>query len=275
MLKKIIFLFIFIIFAGIANADTLKFAQITDVHTSEQNVKYNGRNLDNSQINLQKAVNAINADNSIQYVFFTGDSVDKADSGLYTIFFNTANKLNKPYYMALGNHDVNYGELSKQEALKIIKQNSYARKSGNYEIPLNDYFTAVILDGTHCAEINSTGYYSKETLNWLDEVLKKDKDKNVLIFQHFPVVEPADDKLYSFPHKILNKTALLKILKKYKNVVLISSGHYHVKGEFNKYGIIHYSTPALFLTPSYYRITTIDYNKNRINSVTSELKENN
>ena len=235
--------------SNIALADTLKFAQITDVHTSDTDVTYSGRNLSKNQINLQNAVSAINADDSIQYVFFTGDSVDKSQKKLYEKFFQNANKLNKPYYMAFGNHDVNYGnELNKKQALEIIKQNSYAHQDSNN--------------------------YTKETLNWLKKTLKENKDKNVIVFQHFAVVPPAKESNYSHKHNIINKNELVRVLKKYNNVVVVSSGHYHVKGEFDKYGMKHYSTPALFLTPSYYRITQIDYNGNHINKINSELKLN-
>ena len=276
MLKKFICIFVLMFVSNIAFADTLKFAQITDVHTSDTDVTYSGRNLSKNQINLQNAVSAINADNSIQYVFFTGDSVDKSQKKLYEKFFQNANKLNKPYYMAFGNHDVNYGnELNKKQALEIIKQNSYAHQdSNNYAVELNKDFVALMLDGTMESEVSAQGYYSKETLNWLKKTLKENKNKNVIVFQHFAVVPPAKESNYSHKHNIINKNELVRVLKKYNNVVVVSSGHYHVKGEFDKYGMKHYSTPALFLTPSYYRITQIDYNGKHINQIESELKLN-
>ena len=276
MLKKFICIFVLMFVSNIALADTLKFAQITDVHTSDTDVTYSGRNLSKNQINLQNAVSAINADDSIQYVFFTGDSVDKSQKKLYEKFFQNANKLNKPYYMAFGNHDVNYGnELNKKQALEIIKQNSYAHQdSNNYAVELNKDFVALMLDGTMESEVSAQGYYSKETLNWLKKTLKENKNKNVIVFQHFAVVPPAKESNYSHKHNIINKNELVRVLKKYNNVVVVSSGHYHVKGEFDKYGMKHYSTPALFLTPSYYRITQIDYNGNHINKINSELKLN-
>ncbi len=275
IMKKIILsVFVIILTVNAALADTLKFAQITDVHTSEQGVRYQGRNLDNSISNFQNAVDKINADKTIEYVFFTGDAVDVSDEKLYQKFFEVANKLNKPYYITFGNHDVNWG-INKHEALNIIKNNSYAHQnSANYAVSLNDKFTAVMLDGTYDKKFHSKGYFSKKTLNWLDKILKENENKYVLIFQHFPVAEPASDKKYKYPHKISNKHCLIRHLKKYDNVLIVSSGHYHVKGEFKKYGIQHYSTPAMFLTPSYYRITTIDYDKKKINDIKSELKLN-
>ncbi len=276
MLKKIIFIFIYVVFANTMFADTLKFVQISDVHTSEKGIKYNGRNLDNSQTNLRNAVKNINNDKSIQYVFFTGDSVDKSTANLYKIFFDIVNDLNKPYYMAPGNHDVIYGgEMDKAHSINIIKEYSYAHQnSGNFAVNLNEYFTAVMLDGTYDDRVSSQGYISDNTLNWLDNVLEENRNKNVLIFQHFPVVEPAKETNYSHPHNIVNKKKLIKVLKKHGNVVLISSGHYHVKGEFKKYGVKHYSTPALFLTPSYYREVIIDYDGKKVKNINSVLKLN-
>lgn len=273
-MKKFLFVLVFLLSANITLADTLIFAQVTDVHlpakTKQPIIK---RDYTHSEDNLRCAIRKINSDNNIQYVFFTGDSVDRSYKDLYEKFFGIANYLNKPYYVCLGNHDVNSpGGLNKTETLKIIQKLSrYHQYYPNYCIELNNDFIAIMLDGTNDYVPDTRGYFNKSTLQWLKNVLEENKDKKVIIFQHFPIVEPADGNLYTKLHQVRNKHALISTLKKHGNVKMIVSGHYHKSGEFEKYGIKHYSTSALFEMP-YYRIIKIDYEPNGdIKNIESEL----
>ena len=119
--------------------------------------------------------------------------------------------------------------------------------------------------------MDAQGYYSKNTLKWLEKILKENPNKQFLIFQHFPLFEPVKDSAYVHKHSTRKKGNYIKLLKKYKNVVLIASGHYHVSCEKVKYGVKHYSTSALFLEDSYYRVFEIDHDNGKINSIKSNL----
>ena len=92
-----------------------------------------------------------------------------------------------------------------------------------------------------------------------------------LIFQHFPLLEPVKDSAYVHKHSTRKKGNYIRLLKKYKNVVLIASGHYHVSCEKEKYRVKHYSTSALFLKDSYYRVFEIDHDDGKINSIKTNL----
>lgn len=279
-MKKILLVLVFLLSANISLADSLIFAQITDVHLPDK-IKQPiiKRDYTHSEDNLRCAIRSINDNSTIQYVFFTGDLVDRSYKELYEKFFDIANYLNKPYYVCLGNHDVNSPMgLNKTESLKIIQKLSrYHQYYPNYCVELNNDFLAVMLDGTNDYVPDTRGYFNKNTIQWLDNVLEENKDKKVIIFQHFPIVEPSDGNLYAKLHRVRNKHKLISTIKKYGNVIMVVSGHYHQSGEFEKYGMKHFSTPALFLTPSYYRIIKIDYEPNgEINRIETELikKEN-
>ena len=279
-MKKILLFLVFLLSANISLADSLIFAQITDVHLPDK-IKQPiiKRDYTHSEDNLRCAIRSINDNSTIQYVFFTGDLVDRSYKELYEKFFDIANYLNKPYYVCLGNHDVNSPMgLNKTESLKIIQKLSrYHQYYPNYCVELNNDFLAVMLDGTNDYVPDTRGYFNKNTIQWLDNVLEENKDKKVIIFQHFPIVEPSDGNLYAKLHRVRNKHKLISTIKKYGNVIMVVSGHYHQSGEFEKYGMKHFSTPALFLTPSYYRIIKIDYEPNgEINRIETELikKEN-
>lgn len=273
MRKFLLTLTLFSIFCNITLAETLIITHITDVHTPKSDIRtYEGRSFEYAEKNLETAIKQINKSDT-DSVFFTGDNVDQSFEEVFENFFNYTKKLTKPYYLALGNHDVNTPNgFTKQDTIKYLREKTpYSQPDANYYIELNDKFLAVILDGTNDTKIDSRGHFKKKTLKWFEGIINQHPDKYILVFQHFPIVEPAKDNSYFHKHTTKHKRPYIKLLKKYPNIVLISSGHYHIAGEFDKYGCKHFSTPALFLKDSYYRTIYIDYDSTQINSITSEL----
>ena len=96
-MKKILFLLLgFLLLSNIAFADTLTFVQISDVHIPQKDViKYEGRSIANAESNFKRAISAINDKEEIEYVFFTGDSVDRSNKEVYIRFFELVSNLNK------------------------------------------------------------------------------------------------------------------------------------------------------------------------------------
>ena len=88
IMKKILFtLFSFLFFISSANSETLKFAQVSDVHYPKIGIAgYDGRNFDFAIKNYNKAIDMIN-NSDIEYVFFTGDIVDKSFKEVFDDFF--------------------------------------------------------------------------------------------------------------------------------------------------------------------------------------------
>lgn len=275
MKKFLATLLTFTFFCNTTLAETLSFIHISDIHYPDKNIMgYLGRNFERAEQNLKSAISAINKTDT-NYVFITGDFVDQSRKEVFDNFFKTINSLDKMYYLALGNHDSNTPNgFTKANTLEYLKKATpYKQCGANYTIKLNDKFLAVMLDGSNDTKMDSRGYFSKQTLKWFEDIVAKNPDKHILVFQHFPIVEPAKDSSYFHKHTTRKKERFIKVLKKYPNILLISSGHYHVAGEFEKYGCKHFSTPALFLTPSYYRVVEIDYNANKINHIKTKLIE--
>ena len=273
-MRKILFtLLALLFFNSYVNAKTLKFAHVTDVHYPKTGIAgYEGRRFDFAIKNYNKTIDMIN-NSEIEYVFFTGDIVDKSFKEVFDDFFNTTSKLNKKYYISLGNHDSNSTNgFTKVDTLEYLKNNTpYHQNAASHYAVLNGNFIAIMLDGSNDIKMDAQGFYSKETLKWLEKILKENPNKQFLIFQHFPLFEPVKNSAYVHKHSTRKKGNYIKLLKKYKNVVLIASGHYHVSCEKEKYGVKHYSTPALFLEDSYYRVFEIDHDNGKINSIKSNL----
>ena len=264
-MKKNIFLsllFFFLIQCTVF-ANTIKFAQISDAHFIK-NDKYR------TEV-LQQAVKAINQEKGIEFTVFSGDNIDSPHAEYLPEFIKIANKLNKPYYIIIGNHDVfkNNG-LSKEQYLQIVKDNNifYKYKKPNYVFKKNG-FVFIVVDGAKEIIPGTTGYYKKETLVWLEKQLDKYKNKPVVILQHFPLVSEMEIK----SHSVYQKEEYLKLLDKYDNVISVIAGHLHMNSEVMRNGVYHITTPTLLYNPPYYKIITITTTKGFSPMIYTELKE--
>ncbi len=258
MIRILLCLFFMLLSSGAVPAGQLKIVHISDVHISLNKDNYGNRNIKRSALNLQKAVNSINAMEDVDFTVFSGDNIDDYRSEDLIKFCEITKKLEKPYYVAIGNHDAfAYGDLTKEKYLQILKKHNKNQKKAepSYYVRPNKDLVLVVLDGVINRIPSSFGYYSDETLAWLDKVLTKFKKKNVIIVQHFPLVEPYEKKSHrvKYPEKYEN------LLKKHENVKAILSGHYHKYNLVKRDGIYHVSAPALVSFNSRYLIVTINY----------------
>lgn len=266
------FLAIFLLVCSLAfvqkvQAKELKFVQITDTNftldiddtASEETAKH-----------LKQAIKDINKDRSIKFVVFTGNSVRHPDKKELIAFFKLANKLNKPYYVVIGNKEVlKYKKFTKKNFMRTAGHyNSNMRfKKPSYIFKPNNDIVFVVLDGVNELIPVPSGNYRPETLEWLDKKLKKYDNKKVVILQHFPIISPSDKPMYNADE--LRK--YMQTINSYDNVIAIISGHFNADGTIYKKGIYHISSPA-FREPYYsYKIINIDYNPKYLFSTPSEF----
>lgn len=251
MKKNIIrFLAGLLLFAGLGfevQAKDIKFVQVTDVHYSKGN--------EYSLKALEGAVKEINKLEDVAFVVFTGDNIGSPKKENLVGFVRAVNKLDVPYYLVIGNHDVyKAGGLSKENYIDIVKANNilYKPSKPNYVFK-KDGFVFIVVDGAKEVIPGAVGYFRESTLEWLDKQLKKYKKHPVVIFQHYPLLEPKEQR----SHRTHQPGKYFEVLEKHKNVIAIISGHYHVNGEKMQDGIYHISTPALYNPPNYYKVIDI------------------
>lgn len=257
ILTKIMFLFVTsaMLLTQCADAKSVKFIQITDSHFSTNPSTYTQRDVSESEKSLQNAIKDINTIKGIDFVAFTGDNIDQANAKDLELFLKTANKLNVPYYIVIGNHEVfKSHDFDKKEYLKTVKKfsKSYKPNKPNYVFEKKG-FVFLVVDGAKEVIPGASGYYKKDTLTWLDKTLSKYKNRDVVILQHFPIVEPY----YNRSHTTYNIKDYEAVIKKHDNVIAIFSGHYHANAENKKDGIYHVSTPSLVEAPHNYKIVEI------------------
>ena len=265
-MKKIVLFLACMLICANANAAQLRFAQVADAHFSTAK---NPKATTSGKV-LGWAVRSINLKKP-QFVVFLGDNVDKSNENNVLEFLKNVKALKMPYYIVVGNHDAHKNSgLTKEEFRKLVRKHSNDNsKKSYYKFSPNPYFLCIVLDGAVPFVPSNHGIYSDEQLKWLDKTLRHTKFKKVLIFQHFPLVDPTEDP----SHSTLYKEKYQAILDKHDNVISISSGHFHAKNvEVDEKGIYHISSPALIKPKFEYDIVTIDYTPGAFGADINEIK---
>ncbi|MBQ7450699.1 metallophosphoesterase [bacterium] len=240
---------------------TLKFAHLSDLHTSHKTA-ISGNRMHPNSIELEKdAIKQVNETPNLDFVVITGDGIDFPNTDLLKELGENLATLNKPYYYAIGNHDVSV-DYSKEKFMKVLsKTNPYKTfDKPYYSTILKKDFKIIILDGASDSSITTKGYIDEKQLKWFDKELQESQDKVVLIFLHFPIQEPFS----SHSHRITNKEEVDKILSKYSMPIAIFSGHYHVTRLMQNNNILHVSTPSMIMYPNAFRIVTVHDYKDKV-----------
>ena len=267
------FLSLFVLILGILTiapksfAENIKFIQVTDAHMA--------KNSEYSQKVLKATIDDINKQEGVSFVVFTGDNINYAEKEDLRIFASIVKKLNVPYYVVIGNHDVyKAGGMSKIQYLDIMRESNFRirQRKPNYKWNWKK-FVFLIVDGAKEVIPGPAGYFRKDTLTWLDKTLTKNKRKTVVIFQHFPIEYPdgAEGRLKT--HKTYKVENYKDIIDKHHNVLAIISGHLHTNGENMKNGVYHISTPSLLAMPHSYKIIDIVTMKDFSPIIYTQLRE--
>ncbi|MBE7709112.1 MAG: hypothetical protein E7Z93_01550 [Cyanobacteria bacterium SIG32] len=270
-MKKVILTFLSVLLlqtCAFAFESAIKFVQVTDVHF-EANKPYKVKV-------LEETVKDINRLKNLSFVVFTGDNLNNPNPDDLDDFVKIINKLEVPYYIVLGDHDVAKSKnLSKDRYSEIIRENNilWLRRSWNYSFKKKGY-KFLIVDGAKEVIPGSVGYYRADTREWLDKQLAKNSKRPVIIFQHYPIMDMKEfgtGKLKT--HRTYQPEKYFEILDKYNNVLAVLSGHFHVNAEEMRNGVYHISTPTLLGTPHQYKIIDIISKEGLSPIIYTQLKE--
>ena len=239
---------------------TLDFVQISDTHITDRNsTPYKA--LGHSKELLKDAVAQINNIIGLDFVLFTGDMVDNATDENFYNFYSILSKLKYPSLNAFGNHEF-YGDMDEEQVLDIVKgyNPNYIFDRTFYSFSPKTDFTIIVLDATIKDNKTAMGELSKEQLMFLDNELALNQDKVVVIAMHHAPVEPFVAK----EHSIKNASEMNEILLKYKNPILVLSGHYHATKIRQMGNLVFVSTPSLVTYPMGFRHIKITNYKDRV-----------
>lgn len=268
--KKIIFALVAVLFTALSayafsfRNITLDFIHISDTHISTDRADTSYKALGSSSELLRDAINQINEIKGLDFVLFTGDMVDSATYENYTEYYTLLTKLKYPSLNAFGNHDLLYGTMNKAEVLEFVKKcNPNYRFDNTYYAftPKTDY-RIVVLDPNPEVDLGTAnGLLSDDQLKFLDDELNANQDKIVVVALHHPPLQPfaADE------HALQNADKMNDILVKYKNPIVVLSGHYHAAKIRQIGNIIYVSTPSMVTYPMAFRHIKIVNFKDRVN----------
>ena len=204
---------------------------------------------------FKKMVSDINKLKNVNFVIFSGNNISKPNQKDLENFLNQAKSLKTPYYIVLGNKDVNkQKDLSKTTYTKILSKKVKTHRkidSPNYTFEKKGILF-IVVDGSKDVIPSSMGYYKSEVLLWLEEQLETNTNKKVVILQHFPLIPPSNKE----SHYTYKSDEYLDILSKYTNVKAVISGHFNVNNEKTVNNILHISTAD---APNYRIIDILDY----------------
>ncbi|MBR6126357.1 metallophosphoesterase, partial [bacterium] len=125
-MKKLFGLFLaLMLFIPSVLAKDLRFVQITDV-------KYDA-SANNEK--LKTAISEVNKQKDVEFIVFTGDNIARPTQKNMKGFISEAKKLKKPFYVVIGDRDVNKRkDFGKKEFTKYVHRHvrGYKAKTPNY-----------------------------------------------------------------------------------------------------------------------------------------------
>ena len=243
-MKKIFsFLLVYIIVSTAVFAKDLRFVQITDVRYSKAG---------NSNT-LKQVIKEVNKQKDVDFVVFTGDNIQKPDMKDLNGFIAEAKKLHKPFYVLIGDKDVNkHKDLSKKDYQKVLKKKLPECKTYDLNYVFEKHGVIfLVVDGAKDVIPGTNGYFKDEVVDWVDKTLDTYSKKNVIILQHFPLIPPTDNESYV----TFKPQKYLEVIKKHPNVKAVVAGHFGVNKEETVDGVVYITTaPA----PNFRIIDIID-----------------
>jgi Icc protein len=205
--------------------DVIKLIQISDCHLgSKENFVSNGINTYDSLMRVLKEVKK-NFEPTLLIV--TGDISASGTKMSYELFSDMMDKESLPYRWLPGNHDdIN------------LKKSTIYQKFIRAEEQKNWVVISLISSSLE----SDGGFLCKNEIDKLEFLLKKYKERYILLFVHH---RPTSiNSKWLDKHRITNNPKLKQILARYPNVKGIFTGHVHQERTTYWGNLIVYSTPS-------------------------------
>lgn len=212
-MKKIIIinlLFLFFITTALKAENPFYFALFSDLHITSSN--------DKPSEDLINAINDLNDLDYIDFVIVSGDITENGDLKSLKMAKEMLDKLNVPYYITSGNHELKWSESGATDFSRVFGDNKFMFSHKNYHFIA--FETGPIIK-------MGDGHVSPQDIAWVGEQLKQlKKDAPVFAITHYPLQTGDVDNWYE----------MTDVLRKY-NIQAVLGGHYHRNLVFNYDGL--------------------------------------
>jgi len=175
-------------------------------------------------------VNKLNPQPS--FLIIAGDIVDsQGQQSNYEVMLSYFKKLKVPVLFELGNHETPYGcRFGPGYNMEAMDNFFQAQKQMNGLDKLLYSFNAGKWHFVIWPDPLRTDFWQRHPhyFDWLDEDLKKHRDRPTMFFQHISLLPMGIDPLIHYSEKISVREKVLEILARYGNVRYAFSGHTHI-----------------------------------------------
>lgn len=206
----------------------LAFLQITDTHL------FGDRQKDLLGIKTVQSFEAVVAHASkyknCQAILSTGDLSQDHTTLSYLEFSKHIKSLNLPCYWLPGNHDMQ----------PLMKKSLLAQGHVQTQIVESEHWQVILLDSQ--VEGVPHGFLSDVQLQLLQETLQNNTTKHTLICVHHHILPVGSAWLDQ--HILKNNEQFLDLIKPFKNVAAVVSGHVHQAGDRLQDGVRFITTPS-------------------------------
>ena len=200
---------------------------------------------------LDKIIELTNNNEKIKFIINLGDLIQSKNNKendqknlKYVVSKLKAIKI--PVYHILGNHELKSVK-SNKEVLSILE---YSNTS--YSFNIEDYHFLIIGTDINKKDVKfKAQYVSKEDMLWIEKDLEKNKNKKIIIFCHFGIIEDKDimNNYWAYTDNgenlmLRNRVNLLNVLSKY-NIIGMFCGHQHWTKELHYKNINCYMLGSL------------------------------
>ncbi len=264
-------LLIFLFFIQFTQIRAITFAWLSDTHieTGLQFKQDTDLRLSLSVDILENAVEYINDKDEVSFVIITGDLVNSAKSWNLDVTKFILSKLNKPYFVVIGNNDFsmpNDGVGTGKTCFHItFKENE---PNFNGRIWFRKYKTLLLIGIDNINPIDSSMYFDDRLMSDIKKVIEEETHEKVLIFLHYPIIEYSDNIKSAIQPIAKN---FLDFCTKYK-IDYIFSGHYHYYENQNMGLTKLFIQASLDTYPHEFSLVEITENKIVIKHVSAENK---
>ena len=218
MRNILISVILFVCFSVSYAAESFRFALFADLHVQMINPQ--------PAIDLQNAVNDVNALSGIDFVIVSGDVTESGDLASLQKAKSILDGLKIPYYITVGNHELKWSESGATDFVKVFGADKFSFTHKGFKFV--GFATGPVIK-------MGDGHVAPQDIDWVDaELLKSSKNTPVIAVTHYPLQTGDVDNWYD----------MTDVLRKY-NVQAVLGGHYHRNVIFNYVeipGVINRST---------------------------------
>ena len=210
MIRRILILFMVCLLSLGVQAQSFRFAQLTDLHLSPNNP--------NPTEDLLRSVAQINATENIDFVLVTGDITEEGDRASMEKVKSCLDLLKVKYYVALGNHETKWSDSGCTAFGEIFG-------SEHFEFEHKGFLFLGFNSGPLMRM--AYGHVVPQDIRWMTERMEQaGKDKPVILVTHYPLMDGDVDNWYEVTDAV----------RPY-NVRLFIGGHYHANKNLRYDGI--------------------------------------